>query len=137
MPTFLDGHVDRRPRRAVLVVPASKPRMVAKALASPADAVVLDLEDAVSIDRKAFARSHAAEVLGSARPQGPVLSVRMNGTGTPWFGDDLAMPVGAGPMVTSVVVSKAESARDIQCIVDALCGGGCRRIAGPPSRTTC
>jgi len=54
-----------------------------KALASAADAVVADLEDAVAPSEK----EHAREVVSRLRP--PI--VRVNGAGTPWFEDDLAV----------------------------------------------
>lgn len=43
---------DIEPRRSVLYVPADKPRAIAKARALPVDAVILDLEDSVSPERK-------------------------------------------------------------------------------------
>ena len=50
--------------RSLLAVPASNRRMVEKALASEADAVFLDLEDAVAPERKAGAREDVARALG-------------------------------------------------------------------------
>nr|WP_207956253.1 aldolase/citrate lyase family protein [Rubrobacter marinus] len=58
------------PVRSYLYVPASDPGRVEKALASEADAVVLDLEDAVPAGRKGEARENAAEVLRSG-PRSP------------------------------------------------------------------
>src|SRR3954466_7442517 len=52
-----------RAERSVLSTPGSNPRMIAKALATDADIVMIDLEDAVAPDAKAAARSTVAEAL--------------------------------------------------------------------------
>ncbi len=69
--------------RSLLFAPGDDERKLAGALASEADGVVADLEDAVAPARKQAARETVARV----RP--PV--VRVNGADTPWFADDLAM----------------------------------------------
>lgn len=69
--------------RSLLFAPASDERKLAKALASAADALVADLEDAVAPGEKARAR----EVVLELRPA----IVRVNGAGTPWFDDDVAL----------------------------------------------
>jgi citrate lyase beta subunit len=69
--------------RSLLFAPASNERRLGKALASAADAVVADLEDAVAPSEKARAR----EVVLRLRPS----IVRVNGAGTEWFEDDLAV----------------------------------------------
>ena len=68
--------------RSLLFAPGSDEPKLTKALASDADVVVADLEDAVTPDRKDEAR----ELVLRLRP--PV--VRVNGAGTRWFEDDLA-----------------------------------------------
>jgi citrate lyase beta subunit len=68
--------------RSLLFAPASDEHVLAKALASDADAAVADLEDAVTHDQKDAARA----VVVRLRP--PV--VRVNGVDTPWFSDDIA-----------------------------------------------
>ena len=75
-----------------LYVPGDRPERFAKALAAGADQVILDLEDAVAPDRKAFARKAVADFLAQL-PSGR-LAVRPNGLGTPWHDDDLAMLAG-------------------------------------------
>lgn len=90
--------------------------MVDKAMSLPVDEIVLDLEDAVSAGQKDSARTHVARVLAAAPSEGPALSVRINGLGTPWFDGDLAMIAGAGSAVASVVVPKVESAQDIDVV---------------------
>jgi citrate lyase beta subunit len=69
--------------RSLLFAPASNEGRLEKALASAADAVVADMEDAVAPREKA----HAREVVSSLRPS----IVRVNGAGTRWFEDDLAV----------------------------------------------
>ncbi|MER5728047.1 CoA ester lyase [Streptomyces sp. NPDC002138] len=70
-----------------LYVPGDRPEVVAKALRSGADAVIVDLEDAVPVSRKEYARAATAELLRD-RPQAPVF-VRVNALDTPWAGADL------------------------------------------------
>ena len=73
--------------RSVLFLPASNPRAIAKARASGADLVVLDLEDAVKAADKAAARDAAVEAVASAWPM-PV-AIRVNGVGSEWHSLDL------------------------------------------------
>ncbi|PWL17621.1 CoA ester lyase [Falsochrobactrum shanghaiense] len=84
-----------------LFVPANRPDRFEKAAASGADAIILDLEDAVSVEAKIEARS----ALRTDFTALPVL-VRINGTGTLFHEDDLAavrkLPIAA------VMLPKAE-----------------------------
>lgn len=93
--------------RSYLFVPANRPEMFDKACRAGADAVIVDLEDAVPFADKAAARSALAAWVN---PDQPVL-VRINGADTAWFEDDLAL-CGA-PGVQGVVLSKAEGVADI------------------------
>jgi citrate lyase subunit beta/citryl-CoA lyase len=95
------------PMRSALFVPADRPERIGKALASGADAVIVDLEDAVAPSAKEGARAALARWLATPEGSGPVL-VRVNAPGTPWFADDLASC--RAPRVQGVVVPKAESA---------------------------
>jgi citrate lyase subunit beta/citryl-CoA lyase len=99
--------------RSYLFVPANRPEMFDKACRAGADAVIVDLEDAVPFADKAAAR---AALAGWLSPQQPVL-VRINGADTEWFADDLAL-CGA-PGVRGVILSKAERADDIARLKDA------------------
>ena len=80
--------IDLFDRRAVLFLPASNPRAVAKARASAADLVILDLEDAVRREDKEGARLAAVAAVAEAWPM-PV-AIRVNGAGTEWHEMDLA-----------------------------------------------
>jgi citrate lyase subunit beta/citryl-CoA lyase len=93
---------------AYLFVPADRPERIAKARASGADAVIVDLEDAVAPEAKARAREALAALLDEAAP----LVVRINAAGTPWFDDDLELC--RHPGVAAVMLPKAEG-------IDAVC----------------
>ncbi|WP_425040783.1 HpcH/HpaI aldolase/citrate lyase family protein [Primorskyibacter sp. S187A] len=72
-----------RPFRSVLYIPGSRPRALEKARGLPVDAIIFDLEDAVSIDEKESARETLAEALQN--DYGPrTRIVRINGLDTPW-----------------------------------------------------
>ena len=74
----------------MLFMPGSSARALEKARTLPADALILDLEDAVAPEAKAGAR---ARVLAAVRAGGygpREIIVRLNGPGTPWGADDLA-----------------------------------------------
>lgn len=75
-----------------LYVPGDRPHVVAKALVSGADVVVVDLEDAVAPDRKDCGRAATAELLG--HPQPVPVHVRINGLDTPWAAADLQALLG-------------------------------------------
>ncbi|MCX4693858.1 CoA ester lyase [Streptomyces sp. NBC_01408] len=75
-----------------LYAPGDRPAVVAKALGCGADAVIVDLEDAVPASRKEYARTATAELLAE-RPAVPV-HVRVNALDSPWGGVDLAALAG-------------------------------------------
>lgn len=104
------------PLNSLLFVPASRPERIAKALAAGADAVIVDLEDAVAPAEKVAARAALAAALDSARP----VMVRVNGAETPWFPEDLELL--AHPGVAGVVLPKAEDAEDIAVVATAAGG---------------
>ena len=99
--------------RSYLFVPANRPEMFDKACRAGADAVIVDLEDAVPFAGKAAARDALA---GWLSPEHPVL-IRMNGADTEWFAADLAL-CGA-PGVRGVILSKAEHVDDIARVKSA------------------
>lgn len=98
---------------APLFVPADRPERFAKAAASGADAVILDLEDGVAGDAKEAARA----ALRTDFTGLPVL-VRINGADTPWFADDLAAV--ADLNAAGIILPKAETGREL----DAVCAVG-------------
>jgi citrate lyase beta subunit len=76
--------------RSLLFAPGNDARKLANAASSSADAIVCDLEDAVAPEDKDAARDVAAAALGGGRG-GPARLLRVNGAGTAWFPDDLAL----------------------------------------------
>ena len=97
--------------RAALFVPASRPERFAKALAAGAEAVIIDLEDAVEHTLKDQAREHL-EQFALAHPEASFM-VRINGAASAWFEQDLQV-CSALPGVQAIVLPKAESARQVQ-----------------------
>lgn len=95
------------PGRSYLFVPGNRPDRFEKALGSEADAVILDLEDAVPDGSKAEAREAIAVWLDPDRP----VYVRVNGAATEWFEDDLEAVVRPG--LAGIVLPKAETPDEI------------------------
>jgi citrate lyase subunit beta/citryl-CoA lyase len=107
--------------RTWLYVPAHNSRQVTKALASDADCVVLDLEDAVPDTEKDFARAAAIDVIQRERFK-PIL-IRINAHNTPWHEADLAAVAAAdhiGPVFAGVRIPKAEDPDQIRRVVEIL-----------------
>lgn len=94
--------------RSYLFVPADGGKKLDKAMASGADAVIVDLEDSIAPERKAAARELAAAFLNEAAPQAarPRLLVRINGLQTGLADADLDAVVPARPDV--IMLPKAE-----------------------------
>jgi citrate lyase subunit beta/citryl-CoA lyase len=106
--------------RSKLFVPGARPELFSKALASEADAISIDLEDAVLESRKAEARDAVTQFLKSmsSPPQGKAIIVRVNGLGTPHFEADVEAC--AWPGLHILNLPKAESAYDIHVAAVAL-----------------
>jgi citrate lyase subunit beta/citryl-CoA lyase len=94
--------------RSLLFVPADAGPKLDKAMASGADAVIIDLEDSIAPERKAHARAACFEYLKSALPkaQRPCLLVRINGLDTGLTDADLAAIVPGKP--DAILFPKAE-----------------------------
>lgn len=95
--------------RSLLFVPGDRPDRMAKAAASGADALILDLEDAVTLERKAEARAAVAAFL--AAPCGCRRLVRVNPLDSGLIADDLAAVLPARP--DGLVLPKAEGAASL------------------------
>ena len=107
--------------RSYLFVPGNRPERFAKALASGADVVVLDLEDAVADQAKAQARDAIANWAAGALPaERDRIAVRINAAASTCFADDLRLLRGTG--LTLVMLPKAESAEMLAATVAALPG---------------
>ncbi|MBB5790631.1 HpcH/HpaI aldolase/citrate lyase family protein [Jiangella mangrovi] len=97
----------------LLYVPADRPDRAVKALASSADVVILDLEDAVAPSAKDTARSAVEPVLAGV--DGRDVQVRVNAPSTPWGVADLELLAGLPPSV-SVRVPKVSSPDDVASV---------------------
>ncbi|HET7879574.1 MAG TPA: CoA ester lyase [Acetobacteraceae bacterium] len=98
--------------RSPLFAPGDSERKMTKAIASAADAVILDLEDSVAAPSKPTARAMVPEVVRAHPGRG--LIVRVNPRGTPWYLDDLAAAVPARP--AAVMLPKCSGAADLQAL---------------------
>lgn len=104
--------------RSYLFVPGNRPDRFAKAFATGADAVILDLEDAVAPDQKEAAREALAAWGRAGRGQRAQLVVRINDDASAWFDADLALLRELGPC--TVMLPKAESRQQLERVVAAL-----------------
>lgn len=96
----------RRVRRSVLFVPAVRPDRFAKAVATGADAVCIDLEDGVSVEQKDEARDNALALLAEHPACRAEVMLRINEPGSDLGERDLAALVGAGVAPDSLMVPK-------------------------------
>jgi citrate lyase subunit beta/citryl-CoA lyase len=111
-----------RLRRSQLSVPGISEKMIAKAAASDADHVFLDLEDAVAPSAKPAARKTIVEALNTLDWGRKVRCVRINDVTTPWcFEDVIEVVEGAGAKIDTIMLTKAMRAADVQ-FVDLLLG---------------
>ena len=107
--------------RSILAVPGSNPGMAEKALASAADAVLLDLEDAVVPDEKAGARPKVIHALKELDWLGRPTLYRANALDTPHFYRDLIEVVEeAGDALDSVMVPKVQRPEDLHVVATLL-----------------
>jgi citrate lyase subunit beta/citryl-CoA lyase len=106
--------------RSLLFIPADDERKLGKGLGTGADALILDLEDAVSSARKAAARPIAAQYIAETRtrPERPLLYVRINALDTGLWEDDIAGLAGALP--DGILLPKARSGEDVHTLSIAL-----------------
>jgi citrate lyase subunit beta/citryl-CoA lyase len=101
--------------RTYLFVPGNRPERFAKALASGADAIVLDLEDAVEAAAKGQAREAIARWFDqSVEADRKRIVVRINDAQSNGFADDLRLLHEAG--IPNVMLPKAESAAQVQAV---------------------
>jgi citrate lyase subunit beta/citryl-CoA lyase len=102
--------------RSLLFVPADDERKLHKALASGADALIIDLEDSVALDRKAQARRIAADFIRAQAGAGarPRLIVRVNGLTSRLTDADLDVVMQASP--DAIMLPKAEGGTSVQHI---------------------
>ena len=103
-----------RLRRSELATPGSSPKMIAKAAASDADLVFLDLEDAVAPSQKVAARAEVVRGLREHDWGKKLRAVRVNGAHTEWAHEDVITVVeGAGDRIDVLVIPKVKAPRDV------------------------
>jgi citrate lyase subunit beta/citryl-CoA lyase len=107
--------------RTYLFVPGNRPERFSKALASGADLVVLDLEDAVADDAKGAARDAIGQWAAAAGPfDREHIVVRINDATSPHFAEDLRLLRESG--LLDVMLPKAESPAQVAAVCAALPG---------------
>lgn len=114
------------PYRSVLYMPGSNPRALDKARSLAADALILDLEDAVAPAEKPRARNLVVEAVRSGGYGRRRLVVRINALSTEWGEADLAAAAEAGP--DAILIPKASAPGDITAVAE--------RMGAAPDRTT-
>jgi citrate lyase subunit beta/citryl-CoA lyase len=116
-----------RPRRSVLYMPGSNARALEKAKSIPADALILDLEDAVAPEAKEAARARVCAAVNTGGYGQRELVIRINGLATPWGQADLEAAAAAVP--DALLLPKPSTGDDIVRASNALAR------AGAPDRT--
>ena len=107
-----------RPLRSVLYIPASRERALEKARGLAADAIIFDLEDAVTPDEKPAARDLLVRTLAEGGYGARMRIVRVNGGDTAWGAEDLAAV--AGLDVDAILLPKVGSPDDVAAATDQL-----------------
>lgn len=107
------------PYRSVLYIPGSKERALEKAQGLICDAIIFDLEDAVTMDEKVNARELLGKTLKSADFGGRAKIVRINGLDTEWGRDDIlafAAAIKAGAKVDAILIPKVSTPADLDAV---------------------
>lgn len=106
------------PRRSVLYMPGSNARALEKAKTLAADALILDLEDAVAPAEKPAARQQACRVVAEGGYGSREVAIRINSLDSAWGQDDLAAVVRTP--VAAIVLPKVEAVETIQRVAAAI-----------------
>ncbi len=109
-------------RRTELTCPGSSMKMMAKAAASEADEVILDLEDAVAVSEKIASRRRVVEALNTLDWGDKIRAFRPNNLRTPYaYGDIIEVVEGAGEFLDVVVIPKVYGPEEVH-FMDLLLG---------------
>jgi malyl-CoA/(S)-citramalyl-CoA lyase len=114
--------------RSLLAVPATNPRFLEKAAQSAADAVFIDLEDAVVPELKVEARAKAVAAINGMDWGHRQLGVRVNDLTTAWGAGDLVELAKAAPRLGFVILPKCDTPADVAAADAMLRGTGIRLI---------
>ena len=107
-----------RPFRSVLYIPGSNSRALEKAKTLPVDAIIFDLEDAVTVDEKPAARTQLAAALAEGDYGNRSCLVRINGLDTSWWRDDLEAFERIN--IDGIVLPKVSNGADIDALAPFL-----------------
>ncbi|MBR9650909.1 HpcH/HpaI aldolase/citrate lyase family protein [Thalassovita aquimarina] len=110
-----------RPYRSVLYIPGSKDRALDKARGLPVDAIIFDLEDAVTPDAKVEARATLKAALDQGGYGSRAKIIRINGLDTEWGKGDVEALRDAD--ADAFLLPKVDSAADVQALADLLGNG--------------
>jgi len=111
-----------RPRRSVLYMPAANERALEKAKTIASDALIFDLEDAVSPESKDAARENAVRAASSGEYGKREITIRCNGLDTPWGASDIA--AAAKSCASSIVIPKVGDAAAVDAVSKHLDAAG-------------
>jgi citrate lyase subunit beta/citryl-CoA lyase len=111
-----------RPRRSVLYMPGSNARALDKAKSLPADALILDLEDAVAPEAKVVARTQVCDAVKAGGYGHRELVIRINALDTPWGAADVMAAAAAAP--DAVLLPKPAAGDDVERATEALAKAG-------------
>ncbi|MFO1187346.1 MAG: CoA ester lyase [Alphaproteobacteria bacterium] len=107
-----------RPRRSVLYIPGANRRAIDKARTLPADAIILDLEDAVAPEAKAEARETVADAVKAGGFGRREMLVRINALSSEWGEADLAAAIPARP--DAILVPKVSTPEEVEAADRAI-----------------
>jgi citrate lyase subunit beta / citryl-CoA lyase len=107
-----------RPRRSVLYMPGANAKALEKAKTLAADAVILDLEDAVAPDAKDDARAAVAAAVTAGGYGKREVIIRVNALASIWGPADMEAAVAAGP--DAILFPKISSAEEVQAASEAM-----------------
>lgn len=116
--------------RAPLFVPATRPERFSKALASGADAVIIDLEDAVAHSEKDAARQVLREALPGLADRGRPVGVRINAASSEHLGADVELLGEVAEHLDFLVLPEVSGVHDLEAL------GGTRDPAAAPSNAS-
>ncbi|MEX2628775.1 MAG: CoA ester lyase [Tistlia sp.] len=117
-----------RPRRSLLYMPGSNGRALEKGRSLPADALILDLEDAVAPAAKAEARAQVTEAVKAGGYGGREIIVRVNALDGEWGRDDVAAVATCG--ADAILLPKVESAATVHGLERLMAEAGAPAATG-------
>ena len=111
-----------RPRRSVLYMPGSNARVLEKAKSLAADAIIMDLEDAVAPDAKEQARQQVCDAVKSGGYGPREIVIRINALSTTWGDADLGAAIDANP--DAILVPKIDEPSQIDSLSQIMTRSG-------------